>query len=211
MCVLGGMRRLTCVRTGVAALLAAAATPGCDFFEELEDAESAGSSSGGGTEAGDDGAAGGPCVVAVDDRCEHQDLLASCDPATGVLTEVGCDALCGQNPNFTCVGTATGQHACWCVVPGKQKVYSCTELEACLGDCTDLGQCTDQCFARTDESTIRMYGALVHCAERGCDETCRDTPDQCRACTAATIADGSGCSLERAVCNEDRNDEPSWP
>lgn len=187
---------------------------GCDFFQELEDAESAstdgdseGDSEGIDGDGGTEGSAAEPCTLSDHDRCETQDRLASCNPSTGTLTTVPCDELCGQNPNFSCVSTGGGQHACWCVVPGKQKVNSCTELETCLGKCAEPGSCTDQCFSRTTTTTVRMYGALVHCAEMTCEDTCSTSPAACGPCVAAAIGSGEGCSLERAVCDEDKNDE----
>lgn len=185
---------------------------GCDFFQELKDADSAGDSgSSGGSDSGggsgDAGAIEGPCTIARDDRCATQDLVATCDPATGEVAEIPCDALCGSNVNFTCVSTAARVHACWCIVPGKQKVYSCSELEDCISDCAQAGPCTDQCFARTNDTTARMYGGLVHCAEMGCDSLCREAPEACGPCIDDAIASGEGCSLPRAVCDADKNDE----
>ncbi len=187
---------------------------GCDFFQELEDAESADTGGSEGTASDDagigtesEGFMAGPCEVLADDHCKNQDVVASCDPATGVLSTVPCEALCGDNSNFSCVSTAGGAHACWCVVPGPQKVYSCTQLETCLGECAEPGACTDQCFAKTTETTVRMYGALVHCAETGCSDTCTDVPEACSGCIANAIASGEGCSLPRAVCDDDDNDE----
>ena len=194
---------------------------GCGFFEELEDADTADteastdSQDGEGTGDGDtrpqatDGedAIDVPCTIEDDDRCENQDMLASCDLATGVVSTVPCDLLCGDNINFSCISSATGVHACWCVVPGPQKVWSCSELEACLGNCSEPGACTDQCFGRTDKSTARMYGALVHCAEIGCSSTCQDVPEACGPCIANAIANGDGCTIPRALCDDDRSDD----
>ncbi|MEM6991649.1 MAG: hypothetical protein AAF721_14175 [Myxococcota bacterium] len=189
---------------------------GCDFFQELEDAESADTgdseasedaTAGGDPGASEDGFMAGPCTIERDDRCENQDVVASCDPATGLVTTVPCDALCGDNANFSCVSTAGGAHACWCVVPGTQKLWSCTELEACMADCDQPGPCTDQCFAKTTEATVRMYGALVHCAESGCTQTCLDSPEFCGPCIANAIASGEGCSIPRSICDADENDE----
>ena len=118
-------------------LLLAGASAGCDFFRELDDAESAGTGgdsggSGGsdtGTASGTGGATGGgPCTVLEDDRCLTQDALQSCDEESGELSSLDCNELCGQFVNFTCIDTATGQHGCWCVEPGAQKVYACWEL-----------------------------------------------------------------------------------
>lgn len=188
----------------------------CDFFEELESAESATSGSGSdGTESAATGTAGstgdGPCTLEADDRCTHQDELAQCSPQTGEVERFDCGSLCGSFVNFSCVLTGTGQHGCWCVEPGAQKVLSCSELEACLQGCVgDLGSaCADQCFSRTTASTIRMYGALVHCAHDTCHEPCWDMPESCGACIDDAIArGGQGCGFERSVCDSDRNDEP---
>jgi hypothetical protein len=212
--VLGEMSSL--MRPSLVALLALATTGGCDFFQELDDAESAGE---GGTTAGDSGGGttgepveGAPCDLLQDDRCHDQDLLASCEPIEGVLSVVDCHALCGSFVNFSCVGTSSGQHACWCVEPGKQKVLACPELESCLADCADFGPCPDACFAKTTESTIRLYGALLHCAEDACDALCREDPTLCAGCVAQTRVDGAGdCTLARTLCDADKNDEPWSP
>jgi hypothetical protein len=188
---------------------------GCDFFRELESAPGATAS---GTDTDTGGASTGdtddePCEIANDDRCPDQDTVASCGPADGTLTEVDCPALCGGLVNFSCVATASGQHACWCVDPGATKVLTCVGLESCLGHC-DLSEslaCADQCFSRTDAATIRIFGALVHCAETACEDTCREQPEACQACVdAARVAGEQGCSLPRAVCDGDRDPEDPW-
>lgn len=209
------------VRAGFVRLLPvciAVACVGCEIFEELQDAPGADTgaamASEGGTEA-DDGhdteapLDGGPCEVAVDDACYDQDTLASCDPSSGMLQVVSCAELCGSFTNFSCVGTGTGQHACWCVQPGLQKVLSCGELEACLSGCGNDTACLDECFARTTETTVRIYGAVVHCAETHCAPTCEQAPQSCSQCVQAAIASGAGgCTVERALCDGDDNDEP---
>jgi len=208
-------------RISLAALLVIGLNAGgCDFFQELENAESAGTADSGdsgqaaGTagESGSGGAMAGPCDVVEHDRCINQDVIASCDPATGVLTEIRCDDLCQDNANFSCVSIAEGRHGCWCVVPGANKLSSCSELETCLGSCAEPGACTDQCFGKTTETTVRTFGALVHCAESGCSDLCAENPAACSPCIANAIATGDGCSLERAVCDSDANDDPwSFP
>lgn len=198
---------------GAAAFAGIAGASGCDLFKELKDAPDAdtGDVYADTEEAASTGAPadGAPCEIAFDDACLDQDTVASCDPATGTLTTVPCEALCGTYTNFSCVGTQTGQHACWCVEPGLQEVYSCSELEACVGGCGDAIACMDECFTRTTATTIRIFGAVVHCAETHCEPTCRDAPEACSQCVQTAIATGAGgCSLERAVCDEDDNDEP---
>ncbi|MCX4242124.1 hypothetical protein [Paraliomyxa miuraensis] len=189
--------------------------PGCDFFQELESDPQPAATETGGDEAGAStgDTDGGPCEVLNDDRCLDQDRVASCGPADGVLSEVDCPAACGGLLNFSCIATATGQHACWCVEPGTYKVLTCPELESCLGEC-DLSEslaCADQCFARTDADTIRIFGALVHCAEAACEDSCRQTPQTCQACVDAARGEGEGgCSLPRAVCDGDRNPDEPW-
>ena len=208
------------VRAGLARLLLACIGPaslGCEIFEELQDAPGADTGAGSETDdAGESGAEteapvdGGPCELAEDDACYDQDTLASCDPSTGTLQVVSCAQLCGSYTNFSCVGTGTGQHACWCVEPGQQKVLSCTELETCLLGCgNDSLTCLDDCFLRTVDTTVRIYGAVVHCAETHCEPTCRETPATCSQCVQAAIASGAGgCTVERALCDSDDNDEP---
>ncbi len=192
---------------------------GCDFFRELESEPGAtGTGTGTDTAAGSTSSGGtadaGPCEIAVDDRCLDQDAVASCDPVDGILREVDCPAVCGSLTNFSCVVTGTGQHSCWCVDPGENKQLTCTGLESCLGGC-DLSQsfeCADKCFGRTDATTIRLFGALVHCAETACEDACREVPSGCQACVdAARTAGESGCSLPRAVCDDDRDPEEPWP
>ncbi len=192
--------------------LALAAVPGCDFFRELDSAESAGGT--GGTGGTDTGTAGtGPCAPE-DDTCLDQDRLRWCDPQTGAVEEQDCTAVCGQYVNFTCLQVAPSTHACWCVEPGAQKVYGCAELEACLQGCglDPDGTCTDPCFARTTARTIRTFGALVHCAHAACEATCDGPdPDACAACIDSAMAGTyGGCALARSVCDADRGDEP-WP
>jgi hypothetical protein len=190
---------------------------GCDFFRELESEPGAKATDTdtdtdtGGTSTGD--TEDGLCEVVRDDRCLDQDKVASCG-ADGVLSEIDCPAACGGLVNFSCVAAASGQHACWCVEPGNNKVLTCSELESCMGAC-DLSQsfaCADQCFGRTDAATLRIYGALVHCAEASCEDSCQATPASCQACVdAARTAGESGCSLPRAVCDDDRNPDEPWP
>jgi hypothetical protein len=189
---------------------------GCDFFRELESAPGT-TASGTDTDTGststgdtDDGL----CEIASDDRCLDQDTVASCGPADGILTEVDCATACGGFVNFSCVATGSGLHACWCVEPGAQQVLTCVELESCLGACDPSGEsfaCADQCFGRADASTIRIFGALVHCAEVACEDTCRQHPAGCQACLeGARTAGESGCSLPRAVCDDDRIPDEPW-
>ncbi|MBC8067077.1 MAG: hypothetical protein IAG13_01990 [Deltaproteobacteria bacterium] len=207
-----------------------AATAGCSLFKELQDADSAedsGSDTGDTddtddtTGTGDSGSGTGSdetssaCEIPEDDRCLDQDTLQTCDPDSGELTEYACADLCAGTPNFTClIAASDGRHGCWCVEPGPQKVLSCTELEACLGDCSGASDtsCADQCFSRTSIEAIRTFGALVFCAHAGCDDDCRESPDACGTCIAQAIVSGAGaCTLERSVCDQDMNDEPWWP
>ncbi|MCA9653893.1 MAG: hypothetical protein H6712_15590 [Myxococcales bacterium] len=190
---------------------------GCDFFQELKSEPIAGtetdtdSSGSGGSDTGDPE---GPCELARDDRCLDQDTVRSCDLQTGELAELDCPALCGSYTNFSCVSASTGQHACWCVEPGPTKTLSCTELEACLEDCDSSPTlaCADQCFRRTDPLTIRILGALLHCAEATCEDTCLESPSSCPACVSAARLEGEGgCSLPRAICDDDRNPDEPWP
>lgn len=196
-------------------LLAAMAGAGCDFFRELESAPGATASGTdtdtGGASAGDTD--DGTCEIPVDDRCLDQDTVASCGPADGVLTQVDCASACGAYVNFSCVVTGSWQHACWCVEPGRNATLTCVELEACVSECdlTESLACADRCFALTDTSTIRTFGALVHCAQAACEDACRDDPGACQACVDGARAAGySGCSLPRAVCDDDRNPDEPW-
>ncbi len=204
-------------------LLASACAAGCSFFEELGDAPWADTDTdtdGADEDDGDLDVDGGsvsaetgaePCTIERDDLCVDQDTLHSCDPQTGELTVMDCAAACGNNLNFTCLGTPSGQHACWCVVPGKQKVLSCGELEACLQGCTNAvgTACADGCFSRTTEAAIRIYGALVWCAHASCRDACLEEAYACATCIASGIQNGTGgCGLERSVCDTDQNDEP---
>ena len=204
------------------ALAHLAGTPGCGLFEELQDAESASADSGEGgasSSTADDGSSetaatsGGQavCEIATDDRCQDQDTLFSCDPATGEVTEFSCVALCGGNMNFTCLlANNGGQHGCFCVAPGID-ASTCSELEGCLRDCVssaDAG-CSDKCFSRATAGTIRTYGALVYCAHDDCADMCREAPDQCAACIEYRIITGVGaCAVERSLCDSDASEEP---
>jgi hypothetical protein len=202
-------------------VVALAALSACTLFKELQSEESAtsadtgsgsSSSSTGGSGSGETAAS---CEISEDDRCVDQDTLRTCDPDSGEVTEYACADLCAGTPNFTClIAASDGRHGCWCVVPGPQKVLSCTDLEKCLADCSGAADtsCADACFERTTIDTIRTFGALVYCAHAGCDDTCRDEPDSCGTCIDAAIASGTGaCTLERSVCDQDKNDEPWWP
>jgi len=195
---------------------------GCAWFKELQSAESAegtGTSSGTGDDDDDDDTTAstgdGICEVADDDRCDDQDTLRSCDPVTGELMELACADLCSGTMNFSCViATADTRHGCWCVVPGDNKLLTCSELEGCLLDCTDAStsQCADVCFGKTNAGTIRTFGALVSCAHAGCGDTCRDEPESCAGCISSAIAAGTGdCTLERSVCDADASGDPWWP
>ncbi|MEX1364287.1 MAG: hypothetical protein AB1Z98_14265 [Nannocystaceae bacterium] len=198
-------------------VLAAALGAGCDFFRELEseptgETDAATGTGTEGTETGDPD--DGPCELARDDRCLDQDTVASCNLTDGQLYELDCPALCGTNTNFSCVSAGTGQHACWCVEPGANKVLSCTELEGCIEDCEGAPtlECADQCFRRTDALTIRILGALLHCAEATCEQTCLDAPAACATCVTQARREGEGgCSLPRAICDDDRNPDEPWP
>jgi hypothetical protein len=183
---------------------------GCTFFKELESAEGAEIDTDTSTDSSD--GTGEVCSL-LDDTCDDQDTVRSCDLGTGKIDTYDCGGLCGQNVNFTCIDVGTGQHGCWCVAPGQQKVYSCWELESCLEGCGGAVDsfCSDQCFARTTASTVRMFGALVHCAQSGCEDTCRNEATACAECINLAMAGGSGgCGLQRSVCDADENDEP-WP
>ncbi len=197
-------------------LLLAPVPAACDFFHELDDADSAGTGTGGtdtgtGSDTDTAGSTGtGPCSVASDDRCLTQDALQSCDEASGELSSLDCGDVCGSFVNFTCIDTPSGQHGCWCVEPGAQKVYACWELESCLQGCTwdTTGECANQCFARTTAATVRMYGALVHCARSYCEQVCADAPDTCGGCLDDAMAGLAGdCAVPRSVCDNDQNDE----
>ena len=177
------------LRSTTAALLAAAlAGPGCGFFEELKSEESA---EGGDSDTDDEpeDAPDGDCEFPIDDRCGDQDTVHRCDPTTLQFEVVSCAELCGQFMNFACIGTGTGEHGCWCTEPGAQKVLSCTELEGCLKDCVAdaTGTCADRCFSRTNDATVRLFGALVYCAHDSCHETCIDAPEGCAACIDAAV------------------------
>lgn len=205
-------------------VLALAALSACTLFKELQSEESAtstdtgsdtGSGSGSTSDSGSGSETSASCEISEDDRCVDQDTLRTCDPDSGAVTDYACADLCAGTPNFTClIAASDGRHGCWCVVPGPQKVLSCTELEACLAECTGAADtsCADSCFSRTTIETIRTFGALVYCAHAGCDDDCREAPDTCGTCIDNAIVSGTGaCTLERSVCDQDKNDEPWWP
>ena len=185
---------------------------GCDFFRELESTDDATD-----TDTATDGSTGtdtgtGPCTLVDDDRCIDQDLIDVCDVEAGEVTRWDCGQVCGGFVNFTCTSLGGGQHGCWCVEPGPQKVLSCSELEKCLKDCAwdQTDGCSNRCFSRTVSSVVRMYGAVVHCAHAACADVCTETSG-CQACLDNAMAGlGSGCALERAVCDQDRNDEEDY-
>lgn len=199
---------------GFVALLLAATAPvlACGVFEELQSEDSAeGTEDGEGSEGDDDVVLpdDGSCLFPDDSRCRDQDTIDRCNPETEEIEIHDCHSLCGGNTNFSCIMVSEGEHGCWCVEPGPQKVFSCTELEDCLADCTtSTGACPDQCFARTTASTVRMFGALVNCAHTDCQQVCLDNPGSCASCVEIGIRDGAGaCGLHRSVCDADENDE----
>jgi hypothetical protein len=190
-------------------------TGGCDLFKELESADSAPMGTAGDTATDSDTDAPAPDgldCTRQGSTCSDQDTVSRCEG--DMITDYDCTAVCGRFTNFSCVGFPPGDRACWCVEPGLQKVLSCTELEDCLRDCSlTVGTvCADQCFTRTTQPTIRLYGALVHCAQSGCEADCLDSPAQCGACVEQTMVSGShGCALPRSLCDADKNDEPGYP
>jgi hypothetical protein len=197
-------------RIGRTALfLALAGAPACEFFRELESVSQ--DETGTGSETGDEG--DGACELA-DDHCEDQDRIRSCNLETGEITSVDCGLLCSPLINFTCTPVSTGQHACWCVEPGAHPLDACTGLEACLSDCGPEveGACGEKCFGRATATTVRLYGALIHCANEECADTCAEYPDGCAACVESARAGlYGGCGVERSVCDADEDDEPDWP
>jgi len=206
------------IQTWVWIATLALGTAACDFFQELE-SEPGGSGTDTGAATDTSASTGntdgdGPCELALDDHCIDQDTVQSCSIESGTVQELDCLALCGTFTNFSCVASASGQHACWCVESGANKVLSCTELEGCLAGCEldETLSCADRCFGRTDALTIRLFGALVHCAETTCEDLCFEAPGACAACLdSARLEGGGGCSLPRAVCDDDRNPDEPWP
>ncbi len=202
----------------LAALALACGASACDFFQELESAESGetgdtdGDTDGFDTDGDTDGSDDGPCTY-VDDFCSTQDRLHSCDPDSGEVTDIDCAGWCGGLLNFACMEAFGGRHACWCVEPGLQNVNSCAELEICLASCSDpTGLCGEQCFSRSTAATVRMYGSLIHCSEASCKDLCDEAPEACADCVLATKSGLYGdCVAERALCDADSNDEFPWP
>lgn len=209
---------------------------GCDFFKELEDADSAGgdedtdgdsdtegfdtsgqdeTSSDTDADTDTDGASegdGGPCEI-TDEHCDDQDTVQTCDPGTGELRRVDCGLLCGRFVNLSCLAQNDGAHGCLCVEPGANKIDNCADLEACIAGCGDVqGACADNCFGRTTTDAVRIYGALVFCAQDGCKEICEETPEACTTCFAQAMqGTAAGCGVERALCDQDRTDDPFDP
>ncbi len=205
-------------RLGLLSIVTALALLGCDFFKELESEPDAGETDDDDDDEADDteGTAGDetegePCTV-LDEHCEDQDTLVTCDPESGELVTADCSQLCAGLLNFTCTPTDTFQHACWCVSPGEFKIDSCTQLETCVTECGDPNSsCAASCFESTDATTIRLLGALWSCADLSCDELCSESPTDCSSCLAAARAGLWGdCGVERSVCDSDKGDEP-WP
>lgn len=193
------------------------AATGCDFFKELEGNESetgeSSTESSTGDESGDTGESGdGPCIPGQDDFCSAQDLLEACDPDSGELVTFDCAAACSPNLNVSCLQVGTVQ-SCWCAAPGNNKIDSCSELEDCLDSCgaNAYAGCGDACFGRTDASTIRLFGSLLHCAEESCAVICDADAVACTNCLydarAGLIGD---CALERSICDMDSNGD-TWP
>lgn len=200
------------VSLGLVAVLAAF-LPGCDWISELPSGEgdTDGDTDGAADDTGGDDGADGQCTH-VDDYCSGQDVIESCNPETRETSTVYCAQVCGANLNFTCIEAGGGVHGCWCVVPGKTRIDGCADLERCLADCDGAESCSDRCFGRTDASTIRLYGALIHCAEVDCKPLCDDFPEECASCVVATKSGLYGdCSVERAACDQDDAEAFPWP
>jgi hypothetical protein len=137
--------------------------------------------------------------------------LSSCDLASGVLTDYNCATLCNGNLNFTCLSNPDGQHGCWCVQPGDIALDGCAQVEVCIAGCT-TANCTNGCFGRASTPTIRLLGALFHCAESDCEAQCEASAETCNSCILATRAGVyGGCGVERSVCDADTVDEIPWP
>lgn len=148
-----------------------------------------------------------------DDLCLSQDTLQSCANGGEDPELFDCGALCGSFVNATCLHVGNGLHGCWCVDPGDYKTLSCTELESCLAGCDEdaTGECGQECFGRTTAQTGRLYGALVHCAESECRDTCLLAPAACEECYTGALNGLTGsCVVERSLCDDDRNDD-EWP
>lgn len=202
------------LHTLLVALMALGPLGGCDFFKELEDAEQdeTGDTSETG-ESGETGDAGDVCQLGVTDYCASQDDLITCDPETSEEIEFDCAYACAPNINVSCFKTPSYISACWCAAPGDQKIDSCSQLETCLGKCgvDAWDSCGEACFARTTATTVRLYGALLACAEKSCVETCAEEPAACGNCLASARAGYSGdCAVERSLCDQDENDD-AWP
>jgi hypothetical protein len=198
-------------RAGAAALtlLLAGLPLGCDFFDELESDPIESTSTDGGDGDGD-GDGDGHCGLE-DDRCASQDLLTSCDLATGTLTDYNCASVCGASLNFTCLSSGNGQHGCWCVQPASIALDGCADLEVCVSECA-TPECSSACFSRASTPTIRLLGALFHCAESDCEDLCKESAEVCNSCILATRAGVyGGCGVERSVCDADTVDEIPWP
>jgi hypothetical protein len=185
----------------------------CDFFNELQSADSeTGEGDGDGDGDGESGSeTGGECTLQ-DDMCVSQDNLLSCNFETGELEDLNCANLCAPNINVACMMAPSTVHACWCAVPGDIKIDSCTQLESCLNNCGPAAteECGWNCLDRTDASTVRLLGALLSCADIACDQICKDDINVCADCLLSARAGLYGdCSIERSTCDQDSS-EP-WP
>ncbi len=186
----------------------------CSLFDELGSKSNGGgdggSDSGGGDES--EGGAIASCIPAQHDRCLEQDVLQSCMTAGGNTLRIQCDELCGDNVNVTCLATSIEQHGCWCAAPGRAAQSTCAELEACILRCNFDIACSDTCLTRSDATTMRLFGALVYCAQAGCEETCMQDASTCGLCvqTKMTGADGD-CAVERTLCGDETDTPFPWP
>ncbi|TPV92549.1 MAG: hypothetical protein B7733_25290 [Myxococcales bacterium FL481] len=190
----------------LALLLVLGSQAACGFFRELESLPEAQTSTG---DMADDGGTG-PCANEPD-ICLDQDRIELCDPSSAASNPVDCIHACGEYENVACTALSHLRRSCWCVEPGQQKVLACAELEACLLDCVDAsGDCGLACFRRTTKETTRLFGALIHCAEQTCRETCHFAEDECGDCIAAAREGHYACGVARGLCDQDVNDE-TWP
>lgn len=146
------------------------------------------------------------CEVALS-GCPEQDTLVECSGPKRKPIPSDCPLLCNGLTPVSCIALKNGSHGCWCEEPGKQRVYGCAELERCVQRCggpEHAAVCVHGCFKRSLAATIRLYGSLVHCAEKECVELCRKNPAQCALCRQQSQKGLIGsCASLRASCDQD--------
>lgn len=99
-----------------------------------------------------------------------------------------CDISMNECPAGTTCQTEAERAYCLPPQPPQGAPLNCVGLNACFNDCTDGGDCSDQCIAWAADDAIvllyevyRCYGAAFCRTETQCFEACRDQIEACES------------------------------